>query len=76
MPKKARVLVALYLDGKEYAPNSVLELDDKQAKALEKDGSVDTSAESIAYCVGELGAKVIQHTSEPDEVVVVNPPAA
>jgi len=71
MAKKVRVLATLYLDGKEYPANTVLELDDKQAKALEKDGAVDTDPEAVAYCTGTLGRKVIQHTSEPDEVVEV-----
>ncbi|WP_025917677.1 hypothetical protein [Herminiimonas sp. CN] len=76
MAKKVRVLATLYLDGKEYMPNTVLELDDKQAKSMEKDGTVDTAPEAVAYCTSTLGQPVIKHTSEPDEVVEVIQPAA
>lgn len=68
MAKTCRVLVTLYLEGQTYEPNSVIELSDKQAKALEKEGSVDTTREAVLYCTNDLGAAVTRH--EPAEVTV------
>ena len=71
MAKTCRVLVTLYLEGQTYEPNSVIELADKQAKALEKDGAVDTSREAVLYCTNDLGAAVTRHeTAEPLSDVV------
>ena len=67
MSKTCRVLVTLYLEGQTYEPNSVIELADKQAKALEKDGQVDTTREAVLYCTGDLGVAVTRH--EPSEPV-------
>lgn len=77
MSKTVRVLVTFFLDGQEYQPNNVLELDDKTAKSLEKDSSVDSTPEAVAYCVEQLGAKVIKHIAADAEVVVDSntPPA-
>lgn len=61
MAKKVRVLATLYLDGAEYPANTVLQLDDKQAKALEKDGTVDSTPEAVAYCTDVLGQQAILH---------------
>ena len=78
MSKTVRVLATLYLAGQEYQPNHVLELDDKTAKALEKEGSVDSAPEAVAYCTEQLGAKVIKHVAADAEVAADpnTPPAA
>ena len=61
MAKTCRVLVTLYLEGQTYEPNCVIELADKQAKALEKDGQIDSTREAVLYCTNDLGVIVTRH---------------
>ena len=65
MTKTCRVLVTLYLEGQTYEPNCLVELADKQAKALEKEGQIDSSREAVLYCTNDLGVTVSRH--EPAE---------
>jgi hypothetical protein len=46
---KARVLVQTNHEGESYAPNSVLSASAAAIKGLEAQGSVDSSAEAVAY---------------------------
>jgi hypothetical protein len=68
MAKKARILVALHLEGNLYQPDQVVEFDDKLAKVLEKDGHVDTNAAAVADSVERLGAKLLRHAPTGAEV--------
>jgi hypothetical protein len=68
MPKQARILSAVELDGQTYLPNQVVEFSDKTAKALCADGQVDTDPASVAYCINDLGAVAMKHTAaEPEQ---------
>jgi hypothetical protein len=58
---KARILSDLKMDGLQYRVNQVVDLPSNAAKALEKDGQVDTDKAAVAYCIEELGAVVINH---------------
>lgn len=55
--KKARVLRETWIDGQQFKPNAVVQIDEKQLKAFMEDGSVDASAAAVEYCEKELGAK-------------------
>lgn len=48
-----RILVATPIDGTEYKPNILVELPDKVAKDLVKQGAADDSPEAVAYLTGE-----------------------
>ena len=61
MAKTCRVLVTLYLEGQTYEPNCVIELADKRAKALEKEGQIDSTREAVLYCTNDLGVAVTRH---------------
>ena len=60
--KKARLLVSTSIDGVAYGCNQVVSFSADQAKALAKEGIVDTTAAAVNYCVNELGAKVVEHS--------------
>lgn len=62
MAKKARVLVASLIGLTHYAANAVIELDDKLAGQLEKQGVIDTNPAAVAYAI-EQGVEVQKHTS-------------
>ena len=59
-----RVLVDLYIEGRVYRPNDVVNLDDAVAAALQADGQVDSDASALAYCTAELGAEAQTHTAD------------
>lgn len=60
MAKKARVLVAGLIGLTAYQANNVIELDDKLAAQLEKQGVIDTNPAAVAYAIEE-GAEVQKH---------------
>lgn len=62
MAKKARVLVASLIGLITYRANDVIELDDKLAAQLEKQGVIDTNPAAVAYAIEE-GAEVQKHIS-------------
>lgn len=62
MAKKARVLVASLIGLITYRANDVIELDDKLAAQLEKQGVIDTNPAAVAYAIEE-GAEVQKHVS-------------
>lgn len=62
MTKKARVLVASLIGLAHYSANAVIELDDKLAAQLEKQGVIDTNPAAVAYAIEE-GAEVQKHVS-------------
>lgn len=61
MGTKARILLSLQLDGRDYQPNQIVDFPPALAKALRTEGMIDTSKEAVAYCVDELGAEVLLH---------------
>lgn len=64
--KKVRMLVASQVEGVDYAANQVIELDEKLAKPMVKEGVADDSSEAVAYCI-EQGAEVVKHTKPKAE---------
>lgn len=62
MAKKARVLIATMIGLTTYRANDVIELDDKLAAQLEKEGVIDTNPAAVAYAIEE-GAEVQKHIS-------------
>lgn len=58
---KARILADVIIDGLQYRVNQVVDLPADAAKALAKDGQIDTDKGAVAYCIDELGAVVINH---------------
>ena len=76
MSKKVRILVGAQFEGRAYEPNQVVEFDDKMAKVLEKEGMVDSTAEAVAYCTGDLGVQSFKHESMADEEARVAADAA
>ena len=70
MGTKVRVLTALLIGTVGYQANQVVDLDPALAKSLAKDGQVDPSKEAVAYCINELGEKVIVHQQPESEAVI------
>lgn len=62
MAKKARVLITTPIGLITYRANDVIELDDKLAAQLEKQGVIDTNPAAVAYAIEE-GAEVQKHVS-------------
>lgn len=62
MAKKSRVLIATMIGLISYRANDVIELDDKLAAQLEKQGVIDTNPAAVAYAI-EQGAEVQKHVS-------------
>ena len=62
---KARILVAVSIEGNEYQPNDVVDLSASLIKAF-ADG-VDTDPAAVSYCVDELKAVVIKHSITDEE---------
>lgn len=69
--KKARILSDIRLDGIDYKPNQVVEADADLIKAQVKAGTVDDSPAAVKYCVEELDAKVISHTTPASRAAVL-----
>lgn len=74
--KKVRVIATWSIQGLEYRPNQVVELDELLAKQGIKDGYADGSKEALRYCLDELGVEVVVHegagelaegSSEPEQ---------
>lgn len=61
MGTKARILLSLHLDGRDYEPNQIVDFPPAMAKALSNEGQIDISKEAVSYCTNELGAQVIVH---------------
>ena len=59
--KKARVLRAVSIEGVAYAPDEVVQLDEKLAKAHESDGALDLNSAAVAYCEKTLGVAPVKH---------------
>lgn len=58
---KARILADVVIDGLQYRVNQVVDMPADAAKAMAKEGQIDTDKAAVAYCVDELGAVVINH---------------
>jgi hypothetical protein len=63
MPKEARIISEVNLDGQTYQPNQVVAFSDKTAKSLASGGLIDLDAEAVAYCTAQLGAKTVIHVA-------------
>lgn len=63
----ARVLVALFHQGRNYGPNDLIEFPDEDIEKLEQDGVIDTSEAGVAYCKKELKKEVVKHVAVKEE---------
>lgn len=59
--KLVRILVGTRIDGIDYAPNELLEVDERIARQLVRDGVADDSKAAVDYCRDAFQANVRRH---------------
>lgn len=64
VPKKARILADVEIDGVLYRANDVVIIDETLGAYYLELGVIDQTPEAVAYCEGELGAKARDHAAE------------
>lgn len=68
---KARILLAVRIEGINYQPDDVIEADSGLIAAYKEQGVLDDDAGAVLYCTNELGKEITIHVGE--EIVVEVP---